>query len=356
MSTKERSSKLYRKLKDKGIDYFLSITFERSNTTVRYLSGFTGDTGCVIVGEKERYLLVDSRFYTQAAQESDCEIVKVGNSSNLTKKALEILKGKIVGIENGKFFHSWYADMSNDLQLQNVEEDLYAIRAVKDREEVDKIKRAIEVAQNALKKTLEKFHVGMTEKEFSSLLGYEMEMHGAQKPSFDTIIASGYRGALPHGLASDKKMEKGEMVVVDFGALVDGYCSDITRTFGISKVPQKALDAYLAVLGAQLKAIESAKSGMTGKEIDGVARNFLKEKQLDGYFGGGLGHGLGMDVHEYPFLSEWYDKPINDMAVVTFEPGVYIPGEFGIRIEDDVLLTENGHEVLSNFKKEFTVI
>ncbi|MGC9218229.1 MAG: M24 family metallopeptidase [Athalassotoga sp.] len=355
MPINERSSKLYRKLKDKGIDYFLSITSEGSNTTVRYLSGFTGDTGCVIVGEKERYLLVDSRFYTQAAQESDFEMVKVENSS-LTEKALEILKGKTVGIEGTKFFYSWYADMSNDLQLQNVEEDLYAIRAVKDREEVDKIKRAIEVAQNALKKTLEKFHVGMTEKEFSSLLDYEMEMHGAQKPSFDTIIASGYRGALPHGLASDKKMEKGEMVVVDFGALVDGYCSDITRTFGISKVPQKALDAYLAVLGAQLKAIESAKSGMTGKEIDAIARNFLKEKQLDGYFGGGLGHGLGMDVHEYPFLSEWYDKPINDMAVVTFEPGVYIPGEFGIRIEDDVLLTENGHEVLSNFKKEFTVI
>ncbi|MGC9214580.1 M24 family metallopeptidase, partial [Athalassotoga sp.] len=116
------------------------------------------------------------------------------------------------------------------------------------------------------------------------------------------------------------------------------------------------LDAYLAVLGAQLKAIESAKSGMTGKEIDGVARDFLKEKQLDGYFGHGLGHGLGMDVHESPFLNKRYDKPINDMAVVTFEPGVYIPGEFGIRIEDDVLLTENGHEVLSNFKKEFTVI
>jgi Xaa-Pro aminopeptidase len=351
----ERSSKLYRKLKDKGIDYFLSITSEGSNTTVRYLSGFTGDTGCVIVGEKERYLLVDSRFYTQAAQESDFEMVKVENSS-LTEKALEILKGKNVGIEGTKFFYSWYTDVSNDLKLQNVEEDLYAIRAVKDQEEVEKIKRAIEVAQNALKKTLEKFHVGMTEREFSSLLTYEMEMHGAQKPSFETIVASGSRGALPHGLASDKKMEKGEMVVVDFGALVDGYCSDITRTFGIGKVPQKALDAYAAVLGAQLKAIESAKSGMKGKEIDGVARDFLKEKKLDTYFGHGLGHGLGMDVHESPFLNKRYDKPINNMAVVTFEPGVYIPGEFGIRIEDDVLLTENGHEVLSNFKKEFTVI
>lgn len=355
MPINERSSKLYRKLKDKGIDYFLSITSEGSNTTVRYLSGFTGDTGCVIVGEKERYLLVDSRFYTQAAQESDFEMVKVENSS-LTEKALEILKGKNVGIEGTKFFYSWYTDVSNDLKLQNVEEDLYAIRAVKDQEEVEKIKRAIEVAQNALKKTLEKFHVGMTEREFSSLLTYEMEMHGAQKPSFETIVASGSRGALPHGLASDKKMEKGEMVVVDFGALVDGYCSDITRTFGIGKVPQKALDAYAAVLGAQLKAIESAKSGMKGKEIDGVARDFLKEKKLDTYFGHGLGHGLGMDVHESPFLNKRYDKPINNMAVVTFEPGVYIPGEFGIRIEDDVLLTENGHEVLSNFKKEFTVI
>jgi len=355
LSLNERSSKLYHKIRDKGIDYFLSITSEGSNTTVRYLSGFTGDTGCVIIGEKERYLLVDSRFYTQAAQESNFEMVKVENSS-LIEKASEILKGKTVGIEGSKFFYSWYVDVANKVKLQNVEEDIYSIRAVKDREEVDKIKKAIEVAQVALQKALEKFHVGMTEREFSSLLGYEMEVNGAQKPSFDTIVASGYRGALPHGLASNKKMEKGEMVVVDFGALVDGYCSDITRTFGIGKVSQKALDFYTAVLGSQLKAIESAKSGISGKEIDSVARNFLKERQLDGYFGHGLGHGLGMDVHESPFLNKRYDKPINDMAVVTFEPGVYIPNEFGIRIEDDVLLTENGHEVLSNFKKEFTVI
>lgn len=355
MPINERSSKLYRKIKEKGIDYFLSLTSEGSNTTVKYLSGFTGDTGCVIIGEKERYLLVDSRFYTQAAQESNFEMVKVENSS-LIEKALEILKGKNVGIEGAKFFYSWYAYVSNDLKLQNVEEDLYDVRAVKDREEVEKIRKAIEVAQVALKKTLEKFHVGMTEREFAALLGYEMEKNGAQKPSFETIVASGYRGALPHGIASDKKMEKGEMVVVDFGALVDGYCSDITRTFGVGKVSQKALDAYAAVLDSQLKAIEGSKSGMKGKDIDAIARDFLKEKQLDGYFGHGLGHGLGMDVHESPFLNKKYDKPINDMAVVTFEPGVYIPGEFGIRIEDDVLLTEKGHEVLSNFNKEFTVI
>lgn len=355
MNSNERASRLYDKIKDKGIDYFLSITSEGSNKTVRYLSGFTGDTGCVIIGEKERYLLVDSRFYTQAAQESNFEMIKV-ESLSLIEKALQILKGKKVGIEGDKFFYSWYAQVSNDLKLENIEEDVYAIRAMKDEEEVRKIEKAIGVAQDALKKALEKFHVGMTESAFSSLLGYEMEMNGAQKPSFETIVASGYRGALPHGLASDKKMEKGEMVVVDFGALVDGYCSDITRTFAIGKVPQKALDAYTAVLDSQLKAIESAKAGMKGKEIDAVARDFLKEKGFNLYFGHGLGHGLGMDVHESPFLNAVCDKPINNMAVVTFEPGVYIPGEFGIRIEDDVLLSENGHKVLSNFKKEFTVI
>lgn len=355
MSSSERASKLYGKIKDKGIDYFLSINSEGSNKTVRYLSNFTGDTGCVIIGERERYLLVDSRFYTQAAQESNFEIVKVGNLS-LIEKALEILKGKKVGIEGSKFFYSWYAKVSNDLKLENIEEDVYAIRAAKDEEEVLKIEKAIDVAQNALSKAIEKFHVGMTEREFASLLGYEMEMRGAQKPSFETIVASGQRGALPHGLASDKKMEKGEMVVVDFGALVDGYCSDLTRTFAIGKVSQKAQDAYSAVLEAQMKAIESARPEMKGKEIDAVARDFLKEKGFGLYFGHGLGHGLGMDVHESPFLNVLYDKPINDMAVVTFEPGVYIPGEFGIRIEDDVLLVKNGHKVLSNFKKEFTVI
>lgn len=351
----DRSTKLYQRIKAKGIDYFLSLTSEGSNTTVRYLSNFTGDTGCVIIGEKERYLLVDSRFYTQASKESNFEMIKVENSS-LVKKALEILKGKVVGIEGSKFLYSWYKEISDDVKIENVEDDVNTLRAVKDDEEIEKIKTAIKIAQISLEKTIEKFRVGMKEKEFAAILEYEMKMNGADKPSFETIVASGYRGAMPHGLASEKKIENGEMVVVDFGALVNGYCSDITRTFAVGKVSQREKDAYEAVLDAQLQAIEKAKAGITGKEIDAYARDFLKERKLDAYFGHGLGHGLGMDVHEYPFLNTKYDKPINDRAVVTFEPGVYIPGEFGIRIEDDVMLTNEGHQVLSDYKKIFTVI
>jgi len=351
---RDRASELYQRVKPK-VDYFLSITSEGSNTTVRYLSGFTGDTGCVIIGEKERFLLVDSRFYTQASEESNFEMVKVENTS-LVKKSIEILKGKTIGLEGSKFFYSWYRELADHVKIEDVEEEVSALRAVKDEEEVEKIKKAIKVAENALAKTLEKFRPGMTEKEFAAILEYEMKTNGASKPSFDTIVASGYRGSLPHGLASDKKIESGEMLVVDFGSLVDGYCSDLTRTFAVGKVSQEEKDAYDAVLNAQLTAIERSKAGITGKEIDSYARNFLKEKNLDSYFGHGLGHGLGMDVHEPPFLNTRYDKPINDRVVITFEPGVYIPGKFGIRIEDDVLLTEKGHEVLSNFKKTFTVI
>lgn len=227
---------------------------------------------------------------------------------------------------------------------------------MKEPEEIEKIKKAIEVAQNALNKTLEKFHAGMKEREFSALLEYEMVMEGAQKPSFETIVASGYRGALPHGLASDKPMERGEMVVVDFGALVDGYCSDLTRTFAIGNVPQEYREAYNAVLNAQLAAMQQAHAGMKGCEIDAIARETLQAKGLGEYFSHSLGHSVGMDVHEFPVLSPRYDKKIPAGAVVTFEPGVYIPGKFGIRIEDDVLLTENGYECLSSFNKEFTQI
>lgn len=350
-----RINKVMEVLRKKGLDFFVSLSSEGSNKTVRYLSNFSGDTGAVIVGEKERLLVVDSRFYTQASQESDFEMVKIGSTS-LIDKVVEIVKGKKIGIEGSKLFYSWYKKIESDVTLEDIEKDISAIRAVKDEEEIKKIKKAISVAQGALERTLKKFHYGMTEREFAATLEYEMVMGGAQKPSFDTIVASGYRGALPHGLASDKKIEQGEMMVVDFGALVDGYCSDMTRTFAIGKVSQEAKDAYNAVLEAQMTAMKNAHSGLNGKEIDAMARNVLENKKLGMYFTHSLGHSLGMDVHEPPFLSPRYEEKIPSNVVITFEPGVYIPGKFGIRIEDDVLLTSNGYDCLSTFNKEFTQI
>ena len=355
MNSLRRTEKVVKRLKERGLDLFLGTTLEGSNKTVRYLSKFSGDTGAIIVGEKESFLFVDSRFYTQASQESDFELVKLGNSTFFDKIG-EMIKDKKVGIEGSKLSYTWYKKLSLSATFEDFETEISQIRAVKEPEEIEKIKKAIEVAQNALNKTLEKFHAGMKEREFSALLEYEMVMEGAQKPSFETIVASGYRGALPHGLASDKPMERGEMVVVDFGALVDGYCSDLTRTFAIGNVPQEYREAYNAVLNAQLAAMQQAHAGMKGCEIDAIARETLQAKGLGEYFSHSLGHSVGMDVHEFPVLSPRYDKKIPAGAVVTFEPGVYIPGKFGIRIEDDVLLTENGYECLSSFNKEFTQI
>ncbi len=350
-----RIDKVLNVLRDKNLDFFVALSSEGSNKTVRYFSNFSGDTGAVIVGEKERLLVVDSRFYTQASQESDFEMIKTGSSS-LIDKVVEITKGKKIGVEGSKLFYSWYKKVVPDVTLEDVEKDLSQIRSVKDEEEVKKIRKAISVAQGALERTLKKFHYGMMEREFAATLEYEMVMGGAQKASFDTIVASGYRGALPHGLASDKKIEQGEMMVVDFGALVDGYCSDMTRTFAIGKVPQEAEDAYNAVLEAQMTAMKNAHSGLSGKEIDTMARRVLESKKLGTYFTHSLGHSLGMDVHESPFLSPRYEEKIPSNVVITFEPGVYIPGKFGIRIEDDVLLTSNGYDCLSTFNKEFTQI
>lgn len=350
-----RIDKVLDKTEKKGIDYFIAVNHEGSNSTVRYLSGFSGDTACVVVGRDERYIMVDSRFYTQASKETDFEMVRLGSSA-LEDKMIELLEGKKIGVEPSKLSYSMYMGLSSHMTFVDFEEELDGIRAEKDDEEVSKIRKAIEIAQNALAKTLEKFRVGMTEREFAAALEYEMVMNGAQKPSFDTIIASGYRDALPHGLATEKRIESGETIVVDFGALYEGYCSDLTRTFAVGKVDDKIAEAYSAVLEAQTKAMSSASSGMSGREIDSVARTILNEKGYGDYFGHGLGHGLGMDVHESPFLSPKYDREINENVVITFEPGVYVPGEFGIRIEDDVLLTKGGHQCLSSFNKEFTRI
>ncbi len=350
-----RIERVLERIEKKGIDCFVAVNHEGSNSTVRYLSGFSGDTACVVIGRNNRYIIVDSRFYTQASRETDFEMIRTG-SLTLEEKMIEVLEGMKIGAEPSKLSYSVYMALSSHVKFVDFEGELSEIRAKKDDEEVAKIKKAIEIAQKAILKTLEKFRAGMTEREFAATLEYEMVMNGAQKPSFDTIVASGYRGALPHGLATEKKIESGEMVVVDFGALFEGYCSDLTRTFAVGKVDRKMADAYDAVLEAQKAAIAGSRSGMPGKDIDAVARTVLKEKGYGDFFGHGLGHGLGMDVHEPPFLNPRFDSEINEDVVITFEPGVYIPGEFGIRIEDDVLLTEKGHQCLSSLNKEFTRI
>ena len=198
--------------------------------------------------------------------------------------------------------------------------------------------------------------VGMTERELKALLESKMLELGADGPSFDTIVASGYRGALPHGVASDKVVEKGDMITLDFGAYYRGYCSDITRTFAIGEPDKKLKEIYNIVLQSQIKAIEEIKPGMTTKEADALSRDYIEAHGYGNEFGHSLGHGIGLDIHEGPVLSKNTNDTVQVNNCVTIEPGIYVDGLGGVRIEDDILITENGCEVFTKCTKDLIIL
>ena len=196
----------------------------------------------------------------------------------------------------------------------------------------------------------------MTEREIKAKLESKMLELGADGPSFDTIVASGYRGALPHGVASDKRIEKGDMITLDFGAYYRGYCSDITRTFAIGEPDPKLKEIFNIVLTSQKKAIEEIKPGMTTKEADAISRKYISSHNYGEQFGHSLGHGIGLDIHEGPLLSQNSSDELKINNCVTIEPGIYIEGLGGVRIEDDILITENGCHVFTKCSKDLIIL
>ena len=228
---------------------------------------------------------------------------------------------------------------------------------VKDEKEIATIKKAIEISDVAFNEVLKIIKEGVSEKEIAAYMEYIQRKLGAENRSFNTIIASGYRSALPHGVASDKKIEKDEFITMDFGAYYDGYVSDMTRTiyYG-NNITDRHKEIYNTVLEAQLLGIKTIKEGIKSNEVDTVVRNFFKEKGLAEAFGHGLGHGIGLDIHELPYLSAVTQIPLKENMAVTVEPGLYFDGWGGVRIEDDVLVTKNGCEVLNKSSKELIII
>ena len=196
----------------------------------------------------------------------------------------------------------------------------------------------------------------MTEREIGLELEFTMKKLGADALSFPSIIASGVRGALPHGQATDKIVSSGEMLTLDFGCVYEGYCSDMTRTIALGQPDDRMIEVYNVVLEAQEKALEAVKAGVTGAQLDKIARDIIKDNGYGEYFGHGLGHGVGRMVHEEPFISIRGDKPLREGMIITDEPGIYIPGIGGVRIEDLILVKEDGYELLSNSPKELICI
>lgn len=321
----------------------------------RYASGFTGSAGFVLITQEEALFLTDFRYLEQAAiQCQGYRIVEISRIKPITDVLLEMGLTRIAIEEDYVSYGQAleYQEKIPQVQLVPLQGALTKMRSVKTPEEVEKIRKAAAIADAAYTHILTYVKPGMTELQVALELEAFMKQRGASKLSFDTIVASGVRSALPHGVASEKVIEMGDMVTLDFGCVYQGYCSDMTRTFVMGKATEKQKELYYTVLEANEKALKAVAPGMKGVELDAIARDFIKEKGYGDYFGHGLGHGVGLEIHELPHVNMLGETPMAPGMIITIEPGIYLPNYGGVRIEDLVVVTETGYEVLSHSSKE----
>ncbi|MGE7093126.1 M24 family metallopeptidase [Lysinibacillus sp. NPDC048646] len=348
--------KLRKALQEQNIEGIL-ITNEYNR---RYMTGFTGTAGVAIVSQNDAVFITDFRYTEQAtAQIKDYRIVK--HEATILEEIATQVKAmgiKLLGFEKDAVSYGTYELYKNVIQadLVPVSGLIEKIRLIKTEQEINIIKVACEIADHAFTHIIDFIKPGKTELEVSNELEFFMRKQGATQSSFDTIVASGLRSALPHGVATDKVIEKGDFVTLDYGALYNGYISDITRTVAVGEPSAKLVDMYNAVLASQLLALEKVGPGLTGIQADAIARDYLTEKGYGEAFGHSLGHGIGLEVHEGPGLSMRSDTVLEPGMAVTIEPGVYLPGIGGLRIEDDILITETGNELLTHSSKELIIL
>ena len=352
----ERVNKLQAQLGKNEIDALL-VT-KREN--IRYLSGFTGSSGVIVITSNSASFITDFRYTEQANdQVKGYDIIELDTS--LIKSVADVVSResiKRLGIEQDAMTVGQYRAYEKDVDAQLIETSgiVEKLRLIKDESEIKIMKEAAAIADAAYAHIQTFIRPGRTEREVANELEMFMRSKGADSSSFDMIVASGLRSALPHGVASDKVIESGELVTLDFGAYYKGYCSDITRTLAIGPISDELRQIYDTVLRAQLAGVEGIRAGITGIEADALTRDIIKEAGYGEYFGHSTGHGLGMEVHEAPGLSFRSDTVLEPDMVVTIEPGIYINGVGGCRIEDDVVITEDGCYLLTQSPKELITI
>lgn len=352
----ERIDKLRARFSEHQIDGLL-ITNPYNR---RYVSRFTGTAGVVLLTEKDALLITDFRYTEQAKkQAASFDIVQYKETifAEVAKRVKQ-LGIKKLGFESEHLTFQDYTIYKNQVEaeLVAVRQLVETVRLKKEPEEIRIIEKAAEIADKAFSHILAYIRPGVTEREIADELEFFMRKQGASSSSFETIVASGWRSALPHGVASDKIIEEGELVTLDFGAYYNGYCSDLTRTVAVRKISDELKKIYDIVLAAQKRGVEGIKPGMTGKEADALTRNYITEQGYGEFFGHSTGHGIGLEIHEGPTLSTKSATVLEPGMVVTVEPGIYIAGVGGCRIEDDVLITENGGKVLTKAPKELIFV
>jgi len=327
---------------------------------IRYLTGFTGSSGIAFVSEKQTVFVTDFRYLEQANHEVRNFSVFIGTPTlfDTLKEKLIDSRGKI-GFEARHLSFSLYSTLvdifpqATFVPTENLIEQI-AIR--KNESEISILKQAAKIATDALENVLPHLKTGQKEFEFAAELSYRMRLLGSERDAFEPIVASGWRSALPHGIASDKVIDDGDFVVIDFGAVYRGYASDITRTVAMGKASQNMKRIYQIVKNAQQKAIEAARAGISCHALDQVAREYIHQKGFGQYFDHSLGHGLGLDVHSLPRVGAGSEIILEENFVITIEPGIYIPNVGGVRIEDDIVIQKDGCELLTHFPRELLQI
>ncbi|UZQ86136.1 Xaa-Pro peptidase family protein [Thermoclostridium stercorarium] len=346
-------------IEEEGLGGFLITS--RPNTF--YFTGFTGSTSKCLVTREKAYIVVDFRYTAQAREQvfPGIEVIEYEKSANATLDDL-CRKDNVaeLGIEGDDVTYSAYRSLQESLKsvksFRDLQNKLNDARIIKDGAEIEKIQKAVDIADKVFEQILQFLKPGVKEMDIAAEMEYQMKMFGAKGPSFETIIASGPRSALPHGVAGTRELQNGDAVVMDFGAVFEGYCSDITRTVFIGKPNDELLKIYDTVLKAQLEAINKAAVGMKGKDLDNVSRTIIYQAGYEKCFGHGLGHGVGVEIHEKPTVSPRGEEELKSGMVFTIEPGIYIEGFGGVRIEDTVLLTDEGLKILTKSTKDLIVL
>ena len=330
---------------------------------IHYISGYRGHTGCMLVMSEDNFILTDSRYTEQVTIEApEFRCIDIGRDGySKTLKELVTSKANITGISADKLrigfenehisysqYKAYYDAFCDIAELVPLDDKVNRLRMIKTEQEIECIARAEAIGDEAFNHILTFIDEGMTEQEVALELEYVMRKLGATGLSFDTIAASGSNSSLPHAVPTSRKLVKGDFLTMDFGCIYEGYCSDMTRTVLIGDEPsEKQMDVYQTVLSAQVAAMKLIKPGAKCSDIDKCARDIIANAGYGAYFGHGLGHSVGLYIHEEPRLSSKCDDILQPGMLMTVEPGIYLPGEFGVRIEDLVVVTEDGYRNLT---------
>lgn len=325
----------------------------------RYVTGFTGSAGLVAVTATEALLAVDFRYYEQAEAQTACRVIRGGaDPAKALGDAVKALSPARIGFESEFLPYAQVDRLGERFAPSELVPlaDVDRIRWVKDPAEIAAIARAGEIADAAFEHLLGVLRPGMTEREAALELEIAIRRAGGERLAFDSVLASGPRGALPHGRATERVMQRGEFVTVDFGAVYDGYVSDCTRTVALGPIDERQREVYGAVLAAQRRALEAVQPGVACRDVDAAGRAVITAAGFGEAFGHAIGHGIGLDVHEGPPVSPRTDAVLEAGMVVTIEPGIYLPGWGGVRIEDAVVVAEGAPRILTRLSKELLLL